>query len=65
MRRSDWSMKSYKRKNTNKIQPTCLKIVDKIIKDKKISEEFNNFFGTTEKKLLKQKQNAINTSQTI
>ena len=58
-------MKRYKRKNTNKIQPTCLKIVDKIIKDKKISEELNNFFGTTEKKLLKQKQNAINTSQTI
>ena len=29
---------------SNKTQPTCLKMGDMIINDKKNSEEFNNFF---------------------
>ena len=36
---------------SNKTQPTCLEIGNKNITIKKISEEFNNFFGTIAKKI--------------
>ena len=53
-------------KKHNQVQPTFLKIYDKLAtNNKKIGEEFNIFFETITQKIDQKCQNPVSTSQTI